>query len=245
MSENAIEISDVSLSFPLYGLGRSVTRYLSGHDRKQSIGGDIDSDNNDATVHALRNINLSIKKGERVALTGHNGAGKSTLLRVMAGIYMPDSGSVMLDGKLATLLNPSAGMQQNATGYENIMIRGLLQGMTRDEIENCIPDIEEFTELGSYLSVPIERYSKGMRLRLAFGIATATKPDVILIDEWINAGDASFRQKARERILSFIGDNSTLVLATHSEQVIRTMCRKIIKLEHGKVRETAPVMRPL
>ena len=208
------------------------------------VGGSIRESNGKhgkASILALDQVTLKVARGERLALTGHNGAGKSTLLRVIAGIYSPTSGAVICRGSVAALLNPAAGMQKYATGYENIWIRGTLQGMSKDEIENSIADIENFTELGEYLNLPIEKYSSGMRLRLAFAIATAQRPEIVLIDEWINAGDQRFRAKARERLQGFIGTSGALVLATHSEKVIRTFCQKIVRVDHGRVQWVKPV----
>ena len=213
-----------------------------GHsDRSGKIGGRIIwGRKQPMEVLALDDINLTIRRGERVALIGHNGAGKSTMLRVIAGIYPPTVGSVRVRGKVATLLNPGAGMKQSASGYENIVLRGVLQGMSERDVKSKMGEIEEFTELGDFLRLPISQYSQGMRLRLAFAIATLDRPDVILIDEWVNAGDSSFRQKALDRLNQFIGDETTLVLASHNTAVVESMCNKKIRFVNGRIDAVMP-----
>jgi len=238
-----VNVENLSLAFPLMGLRSTLNGLLKKKGTGGAVGGEIEQHDSKLYVHALRDINLTIREGDRIAVTGHNGAGKSTLLRVMAGIYPPTSGEIYTHDEVAALLNPTAGMQQYATGYENIWIRGVLQGMSNNEIENSIADIEEFTELGRYMNLPIERYSRGMRLRLAFAVATCQKPDIVLIDEWVNAGDQEFRGKARERLKAFIGSSGALVLATHSEKVIQTFCDSIVRLEHGRVEWSKKVLR--
>lgn len=230
-----IRLEGLSLAFPLTGLQGRARNILKKGKLENTVGGDIEKKNSRIYVNALQNINLTVKQGDRIAITGHNGAGKSTLLRVVAGIYPPTSGTVYKEGSVAALLNPTAGMQLHATGYENIWVRGILQGMSNDQIEAAIPDIEEFTELGRYLGLPLARYSRGMRLRLAFAVATCQQPDIVLIDEWVNAGDKQFRDKARERLSSFVGSSGALLLATHSEKVIQTFCKTIIRMEHGRI----------
>lgn len=186
-------------------------------------------------VTALDNVSISIREGERLGVIGRNGAGKSTLLRTLAGIYEPTRGRVMTRGRVAPLFDVGLGMDQDATGYENIRIRGLFLGMTPEEIEQRTPEIAEFSELGPYLNIPIRTYSSGMRVRLSFSIATALRPEILLLDEMIGAGDASFIQKARDRLEGFLSHTRILVLASHSTEMIRRMCNRAILLHQGKV----------
>jgi len=203
----------------------------------QTVGGRMaDSrDRNIVVIRALNDVTLHLEHGARVALIGANGAGKTTLLRVMARIYPPTSGSVDIVGRVACLTDLHVGMDTEATGFENIRMRGTLLGLTRQEIADLIPNVAEFTELGDYLKLPIRCYSQGMMLRLAFGISTAIQPDIILLDEVIGAGDQAFAEKARERLNSMIYAASILVLATHDPGTVTKLCNSAILLSHGRV----------
>jgi ABC-type polysaccharide/polyol phosphate transport system ATPase subunit len=176
-----------------------------------------------------------LRDGDRLGLIGHNGAGKSTLLKVMAGVYEPTTGSVFADGRLAPLLDLLPTIDPEDTGYEAIVIAGLLLGMTRRQIESKIPEIERFSELGDYLSLPVKTYSTGMTTRLGFSIATTVEPEILLIDEGIGAGDARFAELATTRMKELIGRTSILVLASHSDELIETVCNKAALLRAGHI----------
>jgi len=223
-----IRLENVSLKFPLH------TKL--DDDVDPTIGGRIEKDaRGKQWIAALRDVNLSINPGDRVGITGHNGAGKSTLLQILAQTQMPTQGSALIRGRTARLLSPGAGMQAFATGLENIRMRGMLQGMTDDEIEDAIPAIDEFTELGPYLNVPIAQYSGGMRLRLSFAVATAMKPDILLIDEWMGAGDRAFQTKAKARFDNFTNHASILILASHNEPLVTAFCNRTVLFDKGKI----------
>ena len=183
----------------------------------------------------MRDITFSLKEGDRLGLIGHNGAGKSTLLKVLGGIYQPTSGSLTTVGKVVTTLNLSLGMEVEATGIENIIIRGLLLGMKRYEIEKKIEEIAAFTALGEYLDMPVRIYSSGMTTRLAFATVTAMESDILLMDEVIGTGDAAFIEKAEQRLNEFINRSKIIVLASHSEDVIQKFCTHTLLLEQGKM----------
>jgi ABC-2 type transport system ATP-binding protein/lipopolysaccharide transport system ATP-binding protein len=228
-----VSLQSVSLHFPIYS---SNSRSFRKSIINLTTGGVIKSVNQKAVaIHALEDINLELKDGDRLGLIGHNGAGKSTLLKTIAGVYSPTAGKMKVRGKLATLLNISLGMEDEATGYENIRTRGLVLGLKRKQIEQVVPDIEEFCELGNYLSMPVKTYSSGMRLRLAFAISTCIEPEILLLDEVIGVGDAKFTQKAEARIKQIIDKANILVLASHSNKTIRDVCNKAILLCHGKI----------
>jgi ABC-2 type transport system ATP-binding protein/lipopolysaccharide transport system ATP-binding protein len=229
----------INVSFPIYHGG---SRSLKKAILSRSSAGRIARDANDRImVDALRDVSLSLVSGDRLALIGANGAGKTTLLRVMAGIYEPVSGSVQIHGRISPMFDLGLGIDTDLSGYDNIRIRGLLLGLSSQEIEQLLPGIAEFTELGDYLDMPVRTYSSGMTLRLTFAVATCFEPEVLLMDEWIVAGDANFLNKAHERINSFVQKASVLVLASHRLDICRTWCNKGLWMERGQVRLLGPI----
>jgi ABC-type polysaccharide/polyol phosphate transport system ATPase subunit len=235
----SIKLNDVCVDLPIYNSrGRSLKSVILA----QTIGGRA-ADNRDQSVvviRALNHVSLQLDHGARVAIVGSNGAGKTTLLRVMAKIYPPSSGAAEVVGRVACLTDIDAGMDGEATGYENIRMRGILLGLSQPEIAALVPDVAEFTELGEYLKLPIRCYSQGMMLRLAFGISTAIRPDIIILDEVIGVGDQAFAEKARRRLDSLIENASILVLASHSPEMITQFCSSAIWLSQGGVVDQGP-----
>jgi ABC-2 type transport system ATP-binding protein len=186
-------------------------------------------------VSALNDVSLDIRAGDRVAIIGANGAGKTTLLRVLAGIYHPTFGSVDVLGRCQPLFDLSAGFDEEATGYENIMRRGLVIGARRSEIDAKRAEIAAFTELGDRLDLPLRTYSSGMMLRLIFAVATAVEGEIVLLDEWIGVGDQQFRKKARQRLDEIVVRAGILVLASHDVALIKSTCNRAILLEEGRI----------
>lgn len=184
-------------------------------------------------VTGLEDINLNLKDGDRLGLVGHNGAGKSTLLKVLAGIYHPTEGEVTIQGRILSTLNITLGFEHEATGYENILLRGRLLGLTAAEIESKVDEIAEFTELGKYLNLPVRVFSSGMLMRLAFAIMTALESDILLMDEVIGTGDARFIHKAEKRLNEFMNKAKIMVIASHSDTVIREFCDRALLLKNG------------
>jgi len=230
----SIELKQVSIDFPIYGIS---TRSLKHQLLRVSTGGRFTSGQNHVvTVRALDSLNLTIEHGDRVGFIGHNGAGKSTLLRVLSNIYPPSSGTVTIDGKISALLDIMLGMEPDATGFDNIILRGILQGLNYEEIHAKKMEIAEFTELGDYLSMPVRTYSTGMQLRLAFAIATSITPEILILDEVINTGDESFIQKAEKRIKQVISSAQIVVVASHDLGIIKDLCNKVLWLDQGSVR---------
>ena len=178
---------------------------------------------------------LEFNKGDRVGLIGRNGSGKTTLLRVLSGAYEPTSGDIDVSGSLSSLTDITLGMDMEADGYENIMLRSIVMGRTRREAKERISEIEEFTGLGEYLRLPVRVYSSGMLLRLAFAVSTAIEPEILLMDEMIGAGDAHFIEKAQARLQNLMSDASILVLASHSSDILRQFCNRGVVLEQGQV----------
>ena len=184
---------------------------------------------------AVDNVNLSIKKGEVVGLIGPNGAGKSTLLRMMAGIYAPDQGKIVINGKVSLLASLGAGFQKNLTGRENIYLAGSIYGIKHDKLDSLVPSIVVFSGIGDFIDQPIRTYSSGMRARLAFSIASALSPDILLIDEVMAVGDSSFREKSKNKILEMVKSDATVVIVSHNAQILREICDRVICLSKGKV----------
>jgi ABC-type polysaccharide/polyol phosphate transport system ATPase subunit len=234
---SSITLSNLNLYFPLYRDGsRSLKRsLLQASKATVSRSRTISTEGSHTVVKALSDISCHIEHGERIGLIGTNGAGKSTLLRVLAGIYEPTSGDIMVDGRVNALLNVGLGTDPDATGYENILLRGLYLGLHPAEIKELAPSIAEFSELGDFLHVPVRTYSAGMSMRLSFAIATATHPDILLMDEWIMAGDRRFLDKARERVDSFVSRSQILVLASHSPQILAQWCTRLFWMESGRI----------
>ncbi|MFY0736506.1 ABC transporter ATP-binding protein [Aurantimonas sp. NFXS3] len=228
-----ISLQDVSIEYPIYNAGSLSLRHQI---LAVSTGGRISrEDRRIVTVKALAGINLEIRKGDRIGLVGHNGSGKSTLLRTLAGIYTPTRGHITINGRVSTVFGLGAGMDTELTGYENIVRMGMMLGATRAESKSRIPDIEEFSELGDFLAMPVRTYSDGMKTRLSFGVATAAQPEILLVDEVLGAGDAEFQQRAQSRMVRFVERSSIFVLASHSTELLKKYCTQIIHLEHGQV----------
>lgn len=230
---SSIEAKGVSVSFPLYGgAGRS----LKSRIMSSATGGRVGSDNRSRrVVQALDGIDLTVRHGERVALIGHNGAGKTTLLRVLSGIYPPLSGSLAIDGRVAPIFDIGLGMDPDATGYDNIRIRGLYLGLSRRDVEAKIGEIAEFTELGPFLDMPMRTYSAGMQTRLSFAVSTSVDPEILLLDEGIGAGDAAFMERANARLRDFVARSGILVLASHDAGLLGRLCERAVRLEHGRI----------
>ena len=183
----------------------------------------------------IRGISFELSGGDRVGLVGQNGAGKTTLLRLLAGVLMPSAGRLEVRGVTQNLLNVSMGMQDDATGVENIYLRGYSAGLAGQEIKRKIPEIVEFAQLESVIQDPVRTYSSGMRLRLAFAVATSVKPEILLLDEWISAGDRFFVERSKERLLSHIDASEILVFASHSPQTLQELCSRGLVLKSGAV----------
>jgi lipopolysaccharide transport system ATP-binding protein len=230
-----VTAKNIVVEFPIYDVAhRSLRKELVN----ATTGGRIARDSgNRVTVRALDGVTFTLKPGDRVGLIGHNGAGKSTLLRVLSGIYEPVQGELLVQGRVASLFELSPSMDNEASGYEYIHLRGLLMGQTPKEIRNKVDDIAEFTGLGAYLDMPVRTYSSGMQLRLAFAVSTAVDADIILMDEWLDVGDKEFQPKAITRVEELVVRASILVVASHDPQLLRGVCNRIFRLEHGKVAE--------
>ncbi len=192
-------------------------------------------------VRALQDVTLEVGAGERLGVIGHNGAGKSTLLKLLAGIYLPTRGRRRVRGQISSLFDISLGFEQEATGWENIYYRSYLQGETRRSVNAKVESIAEFSELGDFLNMPVRYYSAGMLVRLAFSIATAVEPEVLLIDEVLSVGDMAFQTKARQRMREMMSQAQLAVIVSHDLESLRRLCDRGIWLDHGRVCVDGPI----
>jgi lipopolysaccharide transport system ATP-binding protein len=226
-------VDNVVLEFPLYhGNARSLKKTVF-----TSVTGRMAADERSrVVVQALRDITFHLTAGDRLGLVGRNGAGKSSLLRCLAGIYEPQGGRVRIQGSLNALLDPNLGMNMELTGRENIMLRGLYHGLNRSAIRRLAEDVAEFADLGDFIDLPVRIFSSGMVVRLGFALATAIRPQVLLMDEWFLAGDANFMEKARGRLEDMVRGAEILVLSTHMPAVVEQWCSRVIWLDQGRIR---------
>lgn len=235
----SIAISDLTVEFAIFG---SSARSLKNKIMAQATGGLVTAGAHDIiNVRAIDRLNLQINDGDRIGLIGHNGSGKTTLLRVLAGIYKPISGSARIEGSVGTLLDASAGTDPEATGLDNIYLRGAILGLRKKHVAGLVDDIAKFSELGDFLHLPVKTYSAGMKARLTFAISTATQHDILLIDEGIGVGDASFQEKAHRRIEDHFSRTSIIILASHSEDLLKKYCNRRITLSKGKLVGDEPI----
>ncbi len=229
-----ITFDNVSIEFPIFNAtGRSLTSSIL----KVATGGKLDADpNGRVLVKALRDISFSLREGDKVALLGHNGAGKSTMLRALGRVYAPTKGTAEIVGETGSLIDISLGINPEATGRENVHIRGQLLGMTKQQISEKYAEIVEFAELGDFMEMPVRTYSSGMHLRLAFAVSTVVRPEILLMDEWLSVGDADFQHKAEARLRELVSETKILVIATHSRALVESVCNRAIWLEHGQIK---------
>ncbi len=227
MSKYAIELSHVSMLFHLnkeqvdsvkeYAI-RLLTKKLSYNE-----------------FWALKDISFKVKKGDRVGIMGFNGAGKSTLLKTIAGVLKPTMGTLTVRGTIAPLLELGAGFDKNYTGAENIYLYAATMGYSRKFIEEKYDEIVEFSELGEFINAPVKSYSSGMKSRLGFAIATAVKPDILILDEVLSVGDAAFRDKSEQRVMDLMADGVTVLFVSHSTERVRKICNKAMILTKGQI----------
>jgi ABC-type polysaccharide/polyol phosphate transport system ATPase subunit len=228
-----IRLTDVGVEFPIHNAhSRSLQLQVFG-----GLGGKLAQHNQAVFVRALQGVNLAFEDGDRVGVIGHNGAGKTTLLRVLAGVYEPTFGAMSMEGRLSSFTDITLGMDPEATGLENIIFRCVFMGLSFAQARSLSPSIQEFSELGEFLRLPVRTYSTGMFLRLAFAISTSIEPDIIIMDEMIGGGDAQFLEKAKSRLAGLLERTKILVVATHDAGIMESFCNKVIWLDHGEVRK--------
>lgn len=227
-----IEVNSVDLVYPVYSIRAQSIRNMMANF---SVGGQLLKDGSDIIyVQALSGLNFNLQEGDRLGVMGHNGAGKTTLLKLLAGIYEPTKGAVSVRGRISSMIDVGLGLDGNLTGRENIINMGRMRGFSTKEIMNKMNDIIEFSDLGSYIDLPVKVFSSGMSSRLVFSVATTLDPDILLFDEWLSTGDADFVQKATERMNTLVKLSRGMVIATHNANLIEKTCNKVLILDGGK-----------
>ncbi len=237
-----IDVENISVFFPLYhGSSRSLKKTVVA-----AASGRVAQDQSHRiVVQALRDLSFSLTSGDRLGLIGANGAGKTTLLRVLAGIYEPVMGRMRVQGSVNALLDPNLGMNMDLTGRENIRLRGLYNGLGAPALRRLEEDVQEFAELGDFMELPVRIYSSGMVVRLGFALATAIRPQILLMDEWILAGDAIFIEKARARLEDMVRGAEILVLSSHSTKIVHSWCTRVMWMKEGQVVADGPAREVL
>lgn len=227
-----VSVTGVELSYPIYSIRANSIRNTIAN---LAVGGKLLKNGQDIIhVRALEGINFSLREGDRLGIIGHNGAGKTTLLKVLAGVYEPDRGTVTVHGRISSMIDVGLGLDASLTGRENIMTMGRMRGFATREVIAKIPEMVAFSELGGYIDLPVKAYSAGMQARLVFAVATTLEPDVLLLDEWIGAGDAAFHEKAANRMNNILSQSRVMVLATHNFGMIQDVCNKLLVLDGGR-----------
>ena len=230
-----INLKNVYLDFPIYD-----AQSLSIRNKMRDIGNTVVSKskkNNSGSkiVEGLKNINLDLSHGDKLAILGSNGSGKTTLLKLIAGIYHPTSGEVNCEGELSCMLDIGFGFEQDATGYENIILSNITRGLTKKSIDKLLPEIAEFSGLGEFLHMPLRTYSSGMQARLAFSSAVANTPGILLIDEFFSTGDIEFSEKSKSKVLEMMDNSSILGFASHDMDLLKNICNKAILMKNGEI----------
>lgn len=230
-----IKADGLTIDFPIYGASN---RSLKKAIVNATTGGAFARDASDrVVVRALDHVSFEFHEGDRVGIVGHNGSGKSTLLRALAGIYEPVSGRLEVRGAITSMLSIFLGMDMEATGLENIFMRGYVMGVAHRRIKSMVDEIADFAGIGDYLYMPMRTYSTGMTMRLAFAVSTSVDADIVLLDEWLSVGDSDFVEKASARLDRFVSRASLVVLASHNHELIQKQCTRTFNLSHGVMRE--------
>ena len=226
-----IELNNVELSYPIYSMKAQSIRNTIAN---LAVGGKLLRDGKDVIyVKALNKVSFSLHEGDRLGIIGHNGAGKTTLLKVLAGVYEPDRGGLRVDGRVSSMIHINLGADYELTGRENVMNMGRIRGFTTKQILAKMDDIIDFSDLGQFIDLPMKTYSSGMTTRLIFGVATSLEPDILLMDEWIGAGDHSFFEKANARLNNILKQSRIMVLASHNQNLINRFCNKLLVMNSG------------
>jgi len=221
MKQPSIRLENISLKFPKQ---RNLVSIIVDTLRKK-----------ERKFTALTDINLEINQGEVIGIIGTNGSGKSTLLRIMSGIYPPDSGKVFAAGDISLLAGLGTGFSNHQTGRENALLYGSILGHSEEEMQSKLEEVIEFSELGAFIEQPLRTYSSGMKARLGLAVASAIKPNILLIDEVLSVGDPTFKEKSKKKILSMVKNASTVVIVSHSFALLTDICDRVILIDKGRI----------
>jgi len=224
--DTLIKLTNLNLHYPIYSMNRSLRSIILGKN-KNAI----------KFIYALKNINLDIKKGDKIGLLGKNGSGKTTLLKTIGGIFSPSTGEIYLKYKTFSLFDIQMGLNGDATGIENIYILGYLRGFLKEEIDKKIEKIIKFSELEDFINLPINTYSSGMKIRLVSSIALEIDPKILLIDEFFGAGDSDFMEKSRKALKEKINNIETIIFASHNRSLVESICNRLIIMDKGEIQE--------
>ena len=234
----SITAKNITVDYPILGHKPVAKSDKADTDLRRA---DIHQNKKSSFVRAVDNFSIEIKEGERLGIIGLNGSGKSTLLRTIGGIYKPTGGTLEVDGRVSSLLSMGLGPRVESTGRRNIYLRGYMRGLSKEQIAEVEPDIIEFSGLGEFIDMPLRTYSQGMGLRLSFAIMTAFKPEILLMDEWVGAGDSQFREKAAAKMQELVADAGITVVCSHNVGIIKENCGRVIWMDKGKIiREGEP-----
>jgi ABC-type polysaccharide/polyol phosphate transport system ATPase subunit len=224
-----INVSDLSIRFRVYhDRSPSLKDYFASLFQKRQTQSYSD-------FAAVNNVTFSITAGDRVGIVGHNGAGKSTLLKALCRVYEPSSGTLNVNGKIAPLLEIGAGFHPEFTGRENIFLNGAILGYNRESLEAISPEVIAFSDLEDFIDTPVKYYSTGMYMRLAFSLATAMHPDILILDEIFAGGDAAFMAKARARMTALIDKANIMIMVSHDHKLIETLCNRVLWVDRGRL----------
>lgn len=226
---SSIHIENLSIKFRIYhDRSPSLKEYFANLFKKNSQSAYSD-------FYAVKNVSFEIRAGDRLGIVGHNGAGKSTILKALCRVYEPSDGKISVCGRIAPLLEIGAGFHPEFTGRENIYLNGSILGYSRQELKTIEPEVISFAELEEFIDTPVKYYSTGMYMRLAFSLATAMHPDILVLDEIFAGGDASFMAKAKARMYALIDKANIMVMVSHDHVLVKSLCNRVLWLDHGKV----------
>ena len=233
--KSKISLENICLDFPIYANESFSFRNRISNMGRVAFAKMSEKSSGNKIIHGLKNINININHGDKIALLGPNGSGKTTLLKLISGIYSPTSGILKKEGDISCMLDIGFGFQSDATGYENIIYSGIARGLRKKDIEKIMPEIIEFSGLGDFLNMPLRTYSSGMQARLAFSSAIASAPDILLMDEFFSTGDIEFSEKSKNKVLEMMDSSSILIFASHDLKLLKNLCNKAICLKQGEI----------
>ena len=231
-----ISVENLSIKFRLYHNRSPTLKEYAANIFKRSQPSAF------SDFRAVNDVSFNIEAGERLGIVGHNGAGKSTLLKALCRIYEPSEGRILVDGRIAPLLEIGAGFHPEFTGRENIYLNGAILGYSKEQLKAIEEGVIEFAGLEEFIDIPVKYYSTGMYLRLAFSLATSVHPDILILDEMFAGGDANFVQKATARMMKIIESANIMVVVSHDTHLLSTLCTRVIWMDHGKVKEDGPAL---